>query len=123
MTSEEGKEMNRLSKEVFGTSSKWRKLVEGVPETLQRDREVMIPTKYGPIKKVFTDKKIVFKRYTVEEVKQHMVDTLASRENKIVSTARFDQNGFLQEVGVGDTIPLPDGSTAEITQVVNNTVE
>src|ERR1035437_203773 len=74
-------QLNLLSKKVFGTSSKWKKLVDkGVAEPYERDREVMVPRANGSFaKKVFTDKKSVTKRYTVDEVFKIMMDVLAAR--------------------------------------------
>ena len=74
-------ELNALSKEVFGTSSKWKKLIEvGHSDVMERDREVMIPTKKGLEKKVFKDKKSVTKRYTLEEVRKIMAEVLEERK-------------------------------------------
>ncbi len=78
-------ELNRLSKECFGTASKWQKLVyNGESEAFQREREVMIPKKDGRgfDKKVYTDTKYVVKHYSVEEVKKVMLDILESRKSK-----------------------------------------
>ena len=72
--------LNKLSKEVFGSSSKWQKLVnDGFVETFTREREAMIPGKNGPRMKTFTDEKLVTRRYTVEEVTQVMLDILKKR--------------------------------------------
>lgn len=72
--------LNKLSKEVFGSSSKWQKLVnDGFTDTMTRDREAMIPSKNGPQMKTFVDKKLVNRRYTVEEVTQLMLDVLKKR--------------------------------------------
>lgn len=71
-------ELNALSKKVFGTTSKWQKLVNnGVAEPFERDREVMITTADGKLgKKVFTDRKYVNKRYSVEEIRKFMESLL-----------------------------------------------
>jgi hypothetical protein len=80
---EERQELNKLSKEAFGTSSKWQKLITvGVAEPYERDREVMVPTSKGIVKKTFTDKKSIVKYYSLEEVKKLMVDILESRNTK-----------------------------------------
>lgn len=73
--------LNKLSKEVFGSSSKWQKLVnDGFVDTMTRDREAMIPSKNGPLQmRTFVDKKLVNRRYTVEEVTQLMLDVLKKR--------------------------------------------
>lgn len=74
-------EMNALSLEVFGTSSKWQKLMtNGVDEPFERDREVMIPTANGGLKKkTFTDRKYVKRRYTLEEVRTLMEGVVKQR--------------------------------------------
>jgi len=73
--------LNALSKQVFGSSSRWQKLMNrGTYEQYTRDREVMVPRANGSVgKKVFTDKKYVAKLYTVEEVEKLMTDILNSR--------------------------------------------
>lgn len=83
MTYKERQELNELSKQVFGTQSKWQKLItKGFAEPFERDREVMVPTRTGVTKKVFTDKKSVVKHYSVEEVRKLMLDVLESRKPK-----------------------------------------
>ncbi len=81
MTYLERTELNRLSKEVFGTSSRWKKITEnGVAEPHERDREVILPKGNSFVKKVFTDKKDIVRRYSVQEVKKLMEDILESRK-------------------------------------------
>ena len=73
-------ELNQLSKEAFGTRSRWQKLVNnGFAELLERDREVMVPTRKGLELKTFTDKKYVSRHYTVEEVRKVMTDLIEAR--------------------------------------------
>ena len=73
-------ELNRMSKEVFGTSSRWQKIYNsGVAQPVERDREVMVPTRNGIEKRTFTDKKSVVQRYTVDEVRKLMEDILEQR--------------------------------------------
>jgi hypothetical protein len=81
MTRETREKLNRLSKIVFGNSSRWQKIVNnGVVEPMSRDREVTVPDGRGGLKtKIFTDKKSVLKRYSVEEVASIMLDILKSR--------------------------------------------
>jgi len=82
MTYQERKELDQLSKECFGASSRWQKIVNnGVAETYERDREVLVPRANGEIvKKVFTDQKAVIKHYSVEEVRKLMTDLLEKRK-------------------------------------------
>lgn len=76
-------QLNQLSKEVFGTSSRWQKIINnGVLEPYERDREVMIPRANGTLdKKTFTDKKTVVRHYSVEEVLTLMNEILEKRKN------------------------------------------
>lgn len=75
-------EMNILSKEVYGTSSKWQKLMrKGVKQVWERDREVVVPTANGQFRtKVFKDQKYTVKYYTFEEVKEEMLKILEERK-------------------------------------------
>lgn len=81
MTYQEREELNKLSLEAFGTSSKWQKLViRGEPEVYEREREVMVPKLDGSlVKKTFKDRKSVLRRYSVEEIRKVMTDLLAER--------------------------------------------
>lgn len=82
-------ELNKMSKECFGTSSRWQKImIHGVAEPMERDREVMIPTSRGIEKKVFTDKKSVVKHYSLEEVRKLMEDLLEDRRKQIMDLAK-----------------------------------
>lgn len=79
-------ELNALSLKAFGSSSRWHKLVnKGVPQLYERDREVMIVVegtgKLG--KNLYTDQKVMIKRYTVEEVRTLMVKTIENKEKAI----------------------------------------
>lgn len=97
MTRQQREELNRLSKEVFGTSSKWQKLVnDGFAEPFERNREVLIPTKKGIEKKVFTDKKSVIRHYTVEEVHTIMKDLLKQKQ----SSLSVQKNTALDELAI-----------------------
>lgn len=82
-------ELNQMSLEVFGTSSKWQKLVnDGVKDPMERDREVMVPRANGElIKKTFTDRKYVIRRFTVDEVRTLMQGILDGRKPKEVPEA------------------------------------
>lgn len=75
-------ELNQLSKEAFGASSKWQKLVNrGVPEPYERKREVVIPRANGElVTKTFTDHKYINKHYTVDEVRKVMTDILERKK-------------------------------------------
>lgn len=83
LTRTQREELNALSKQVFGTASKWKKLVEnGFPEEFTREREVLVPKASGQmVAKKFTDRKYVTKRYTVEEIRKFMTDALEARKS------------------------------------------
>lgn len=89
-------ELNTLSKECFGTSSRWQKIMlHGVAEPFERDREVMVPTAKGVEKKVFTDKKNVIKHFSLNEVRKLMEDLLEDRRKQIVDLAKAQDNNTL----------------------------
>lgn len=94
MTRQEREELNNLSKQAFGTSSKWKKLMDnGFPEVYERDREVLVPKANGQItKKTFTDKKSIIKHYSLEEVKKVMLDIILSRKPKNEITSKETKN-------------------------------
>lgn len=116
LTQQEKQELNTLSKKVFGTTSKWEKLVnKGDPEPHTRQREVMLPDGRGGLKtKVFTDTKYVLKHYTVEEVKKLMLDVLASRVETPPQMPSLG-GGLVQPIPDGSTVTMPDGSTATVS--------
>ena len=86
------KELNQLSLMAFGASSRWQKFVnKGVPERYERDREVMVVEKDGKLgKKLFTDQKVVMKRYTAEEIKKYMMQVLEDRHTAEKNSAAID---------------------------------
>ena len=104
-------ELNALSKKVFGSTSKWQKLVNnGVAEPFERDREVMVTTANGQlVKKVFTDRKYVNKRYSVEEVRK-LMESLVTPTNPTVDVSSLTPNQALdlmveesEKLGLYDT--------------------
>lgn len=110
-------EMNALSKEVYGSSSRWRKLMDkGVPELWEREKEVVIPTRNGQVKtKVFKEHKYSIKRFTLEEVKEEMLKVLASRkgiELALKDLPTTQHTPSVQAYGADQTAQLSDGSTA-----------
>lgn len=76
-------ELNELSKQVFGSSSKWQKLVErGSLEPMQRERKVMVPENGSAVEKTFIDRKTVMRRYTPDEIKSEMLSILDARDKQ-----------------------------------------
>lgn len=107
-------ELNALSKQVFGTTSKWQKLVNnGVAEPFERDREVMVPRADGTlVKKTFTDRKYVLKHYSVEEVEKLMTDVLKARAE--LNTLRPADTTPEAPSQVGNVVSgegIPEGTT------------
>jgi hypothetical protein len=111
MTRKTREELNALSKEVFGTSSRWQKIVSnGVSEPFQKDREVMVPQGGRIVKKTFTDNKSVLRRYSVAEVTELMNKILEDRKKITVALANADSKGAtVIDVGA----PLEKGMTVE----------
>jgi hypothetical protein len=81
-------ELNVLSKLVFGTTSRWQKLVnKGFPEPFEAVREVMVPRGGTVVKKTFKNNKSVVRHYTVGEVRKLMEEILESRKKAPVHNA------------------------------------
>ena len=116
-------ELNQLSKQVFGTSSKWQKLVnDGFPEAYGRDREVMIPRANGEfVKKIFTEKKSIIKRYTVDEVRKLMEDVLESRRANAEALAASLATPQTPEIKVEEFSKgfYPEGTTLKEEDLVD----
>jgi len=84
--------LNALSKEVFGASSRWQKLVnQGYSELLTREVKEVIPADENgengsesvaqvPVLTKFGAKQFVVKHHTVESVEAQMLDLKAKRE-------------------------------------------
>ena len=89
---------------------------KGVPELYERDREVMVTTRAGDLKKkVFKDHKYGLKRYTVEEIKKVMEDIVESKKanaeilNYLSPTIK--PTGLLEP---GMSVEVSDGLTATV---------
>jgi hypothetical protein len=94
-------ELNDLSKRVWGSSSRWKKLVEkGFIEFFERDREVMVPGATGVKKKVFTDRKGVPRRYTIEEVRKVMMDLLEAQKPALIPVEEGNDVGQVVREGL-----------------------
>lgn len=131
MTYQERQQLNTLSAQVFGSSSRWKKIVDnGTVDRLSRDREVLVPGSNGPVTKVFTDTKDVIRRYSVEEVRELMQGILNQRnalvhkaadEVEVTSSAPSVQlNGSDNLLGFTVTGPgIPDGAVVARVQPEN----
>ena len=116
ITREQREQLNALSKRIFGSSSKWQKLVnKGHYEVFTRDREAMIPGALGMKKKTFTDKKSVLKHYTIAEVLQLMLDILKSRTPNVGHAVPGEPAPTI------DLSPLQSGMTVKGDGIPENT--
>lgn len=89
------KELSALSKEVFGSSSRYVKMMEGMPELVQEEVTEYVPGKTdeddGTTRKVnvpvtykgTSTKTYAIKRYTAEEIHVHMLSLKAKRDAMI----------------------------------------
>lgn len=96
-------ELNALSKEVFGTSSRWQKLVEkGYSEVLTEEVEETVPAeKEGedptvqkvtkPIKTASGGFQSVTKRHTIDSVRELMLKIKQQREDYVVRFKKMQE--------------------------------
>lgn len=100
----EREELNTLSKDVFGTSSRWQKLIkDGHSEVVMEEVEEYVPNaedenKEGttrkvkiPIKRTDGALQLVNKRYTLESVKEMMLERKKRMEEIRVLIAQQQQ--------------------------------
>ncbi len=100
-------ELKELSKKAFGTSSKWEKLInQGALQPMQRERKAMVVERGRPVEKTFTDRKNVVKHFTVEEVRQFMLDILKEREEAAAKAEEIKKNIFAKEGGKVETVSI-----------------
>ncbi len=122
ITYEERQELNELSRRVFGTTSRWKKILDnGSVDQMEREREVMVPQANGSVKKkVFKDQKGVIKRYTVEDVRKLMLDLLAKHNSEgqealaKISNSKQVISAPSSQFPEGCTVELSDGTTAVV---------
>lgn len=77
-------ELNALSKEVFGVSSRWQKLLKGTSKLVTRKTTEEVPGKDGeppttkeievPVLTEYGAKQYTTKYYTIDEIRQLMLD-------------------------------------------------
>lgn len=84
-------ELNQLSKEVFGSSSKWRKMMDlGVPEVVEENTKKLVmkdgKEEYETVKTAVLYKEQMplntLRRYTVSEVRDFML-TVKDRQDQV----------------------------------------
>lgn len=114
-------EFKKLSKEAFGTTSRWQKLVnKGVQEPMQREREVVVPDRRGGVTtKIFVEKKLVIKRYSLEEVKKLMEDIIAIKKGLTPAPTPAHSTPSVQAL---DESNMPPGMTVTGTGIPDGTV-
>src|SRR5665213_1549886 len=79
-------EMNELSKQVFGTSSRWKKIVDyGSVDSYEEDNIKVVPNKLtGQLEQLNFKKRVNFVRhYTLEQVKELMESILVKRSEQL----------------------------------------
>jgi hypothetical protein len=98
--------LNKLSKEVFGSKSKWRRFVEnGVSEAVTEDTKRLLikdgkeETDYVKTQVLHKDSVPLstIKRYTVSEIEQYMVQRKAQKEQFIAAIQKMQQDKKIQE--------------------------
>lgn len=91
ITYQERQELNALSQKAFGTSSKWKKLLdEGYFELWSRDRQAMVAGTDGKmVTKTFTEKKYVTKYPTVDDIRKYMVGEV-EKKNAAEAAAKLE---------------------------------
>lgn len=116
ITYQERQELNALSQKAFGSSSKWKKLVEsGYYEIWARDRQAMVTGPDGKMdKRTFTDKKHVTKYPTVEEVRTFMTDEIAKREAAEAASAKFAETQATLGSGESDPKVIVSNSSNDL---------
>jgi hypothetical protein len=89
---------------------------DGVKEPYERERKVMVPTPTGLKEKTFVDKKSMVRRYSVEEVRQLMLDMIEANKKNLAEVPFIN----LPVTPLKDGDILPDGSMATLTQNETN---
>lgn len=102
-------ELNALSKEVFGSSSRWQKLVDkGHEELVMEEIAEYVPSeKEGeqgterkvkvPVKTSFGALQYVIKRYTVDSIKEYMIERKIQMEELSKEIARRQEEYRVQK--------------------------
>src|SRR5271165_7004899 len=98
---QEREELNALSKKVFKASSRWQKWVtNGIPEPMEREREVTMVRGGKLVKKVFKDTKYVVKHFSIDEIRTFMENVLKEHAEALKATEPV--------VAVENKTPEPD---------------
>jgi hypothetical protein len=96
------KELDALSKEVFGTSSRWQKVVDkGYVELLTEEKEVEYPSPTGgenvkntervPVLNSFGAKQIKRIYHTVDSIKEYMLEQKKAMDNVRAQIAQIQE--------------------------------
>jgi len=113
-------ELNSLSKQVFGTSSRWQKLVnDGFQEVITEDVTEQVPQDDGTTvervvkvpKKVNGAVQSVTKRYTVEGVMQLMLDLKKRQDDYKAVIKEMEEKKAAEKARLEAEKNLTDGLT------------
>jgi hypothetical protein len=103
MTRNERKELNALSLEVFGSSSRWQKFVtKGHPEMISEEKEEIVPPEHEgessttrkvqvPIKTDFGAVQFTTKHYTVEGIRKLMIEQKAALAELKIRVQKYQE--------------------------------
>lgn len=100
------KELDALSKEVFGASSRWKRFVEGVMEPLTKTIVEVVPGENGApdttketkvLDTIRGVKQSVIKRYTLEETKKILLGMKAQKDAYIAKMKEQEELKKVQE--------------------------
>ena len=119
ITRAEREELNALSKEVFGVSSKWQKLFQGVPEVVTRTLKEVVPGDKGApdtVKETLVpvlvngQKQSRIREYSVEELRKLLLDAKKQRDDHFAKIKAAQELVEIQkkvhEHGAGKSTPL-----------------
>lgn len=114
-------ELNALSKQVFGTSSRWKKIVDrGSPDAYDEDQTKVVPNALtGKLEqKTFKKRHQVLRRYTVEQIKEVMETIL--KKNTTTQEAVIEQ-AALEGAHLSATEARKDELRASARETANET--
>lgn len=117
ITRQERKELDALSLEVFGVSSKWQRFFKGIPELITKTvvetipgekdapdttREVQVPVLIGTAKQYKT------RAYSIQEVRDLLLNAKKQRDIQLAKFKELEElkkvEQQVQELGSGQTL-------------------
>lgn len=118
--------LNQLSKEAFGTSSRWQKiLLHGVIEKYERNHDVVVPKTDGSAFETKTVKvyENQLRRYTETELTAMMIGLIEKRKEQLAKVFEAQKASFKVTQPIGELPPhLPEGATVTITDSQGNVI-